>query len=82
MASNKNKTSTTITKLRKARSGVPNIQESLVAKLNMQIRDDGAKQTRRRKQRERHLKIWLRVSAIISQLFRSITLVKCVLSKN
>ena len=38
---------------------MPNIQEASVAKLNMQIRDEGAKQTRRRKPRERHLNIRL-----------------------
>ena len=38
------------------------------------------KQTRRRRKRERHLKMWLRVSAIIFQLFRVIILSKCVLT--
>ena len=38
------------------------------------------KQTRRRRQRERALKMSLRVSAIISQLFQVITLAKCVLT--
>ena len=38
------------------------------------------KQTRRRRKRERHLKIWLRVSAIIFQLFKLIMLEKCVLT--
>ena len=38
------------------------------------------KQTRRRRKRERHLKMWLRVSAIIFQLFKLIMLEKCVLT--
>ena len=38
------------------------------------------KQTRRRRQRERHLKMKLHVSAIISQLFKVIMLEKCVLT--
>ena len=38
------------------------------------------KQTRRRRRRERHLKMWLRVSAIIFQLFILIKLEKCVLT--
>ena len=38
------------------------------------------KQTRRRRKRERHLKMWLRVSAIILQLFKLIMLEKCVLT--
>ena len=42
------------------------------------IRD--LKQTRRRRKRERHLKLWLRVSAIIFQLFKLIMLEKCVLT--
>ena len=37
-------------------------------------------QRRRRRQRELHLKIELRVTAIISQLFKAITLAKCVLT--
>ena len=37
------------------------------------------KQTRRRRKRERHLKMWLRVSAITFQLFKLIMLEKCVL---
>ena len=37
-------------------------------------------QTRRRRQRERHLKMWLRVSAIISQFFKVTMLTKCVLT--
>ena len=36
------------------------------------------KQTRRRRKRERHLKIWLRFSAIIFQLVKLIMLQKCV----
>ena len=36
------------------------------------------KQPRRRRKRERHLKMWLRVSAIIFQLFKLIMLEKCV----
>ena len=35
---------------------------------------------RRRRKRERHLKMWLRVSAIIFQLFKVIMLEKCVLT--
>ena len=38
------------------------------------------KQTRPRRQRERHLKMWPRLSAIISQLFKAIVLAKCVLT--
>ena len=38
------------------------------------------KQTRRRRKRERHLKMELRVSAIIFQLFKVIMLEKCVLT--
>ena len=38
------------------------------------------KQTRRRRKRKRHLKIQLRVSAIIFQLFKVILLEKCVLT--
>ena len=38
------------------------------------------KQTRRRRKRERHLKMWLSVSAIIFQLFKLIMLVKWVLT--
>ena len=38
------------------------------------------KQTRRRRKRERHLKMWLRVSAIIFQLLKVIMLEKCVLT--
>ena len=38
------------------------------------------KQTRRRRKREHHLKMWLRVSAIIFQLFKLIMLEKCVLT--
>lgn len=38
------------------------------------------KQTWRRRQRERHLKMQLRVSAILSQLFKVIRLAKCVLT--
>ena len=38
------------------------------------------KQARRRRKRERHLKMWLRVSAIIFQLFKLIMLEKCVLT--
>ena len=38
------------------------------------------KQTRRRRKRERHLKMWLRVSAIIFQLYKLIMLEKCVLT--
>ena len=38
------------------------------------------KQTRRRRKRERHLKMWLHVSAIIFQLFKLIMLEKCVLT--
>ena len=38
------------------------------------------KQTRRRRKQERHLKMWLRVSAIIFQLFKLIVLEKCVLT--
>ena len=38
------------------------------------------KQTRGRRQRERHLTMSLRVSAIISQLFKVITLAKCALT--
>ena len=38
------------------------------------------KQTRSRRKRERHLKLWLRVSAIIFQLFKLIMLEKCVLT--
>ena len=38
------------------------------------------KQTRRRRKRERHLKIWLRVSATIFQLFKLLMLEKCVLT--
>ena len=38
------------------------------------------KQTRRRRKRERHLKMWLHVSAIILQLFKLIMLEKCVLT--
>ena len=38
------------------------------------------KQTRRRRKRERHLKMWFRVSAIIFQLFKVILLEKCVLT--
>ena len=37
-------------------------------------------QTRRRRQRERHLKMYLRVSAIVSQLFKVTMLSKCVLT--
>ena len=37
-------------------------------------------QTRRRRQRERRLKMELLVSAIISQLFKAITVAKCVLT--
>ena len=36
------------------------------------------KQTRRRRERERHLKMWLCVSAIIFQSFKLIMLEKCV----
>ena len=38
------------------------------------------KQTRRRRKRERHLKMWLRVSAIIFQIFKLIMLEKCLLT--
>ena len=38
------------------------------------------KQTRRRRKRERHLKMSLRVSAITFQLFKVITLEKCALT--
>ena len=38
------------------------------------------KQTRRRRKRERHLKMWLRVSANIFQLFKLFMLEKCVLT--
>ena len=38
------------------------------------------KQTRRRRQRERHLKMKLQVSAIISQLFKVTMLEKCFLT--
>ena len=38
------------------------------------------KQTRRRRKRERHLKMYLRVSAIIFQLFKVIMLEKCLLT--
>ena len=38
------------------------------------------KQTRRRRKRERHLKMWLRVSAIIFQLFKLLILEKCALT--
>jgi len=38
------------------------------------------KQTRRWRKRERHLKMWPRVSAIIFQLFKLIMLEKCVLT--
>ena len=38
------------------------------------------KQTRRRRKRERQMKMWLRVSAIIFQLFKLIMLEKCVLT--
>ena len=38
------------------------------------------KQTRRRRKPECHLKMWLRVSAIIFQLFKLIMLKKCVLT--
>ena len=38
------------------------------------------KQTRWRRKRERHLKMWPRVSAIIFQLFKLIMLEKCVLT--
>ena len=38
------------------------------------------KQTRRRRKRKRHLKMWLSVSAIIFQLFKLIMLVKWVLT--
>ena len=38
------------------------------------------KQTRRRRKRKRHLKMYLRVSAIIFQLFKVIMLEKCVLT--
>ena len=38
------------------------------------------KQTWRRRKRERHLKMWLLVSAIIFQLFKVIKLEKCVLT--
>ena len=38
------------------------------------------KQTRGRRKRERHLKMWLRVSAIIFQLFKLIMFEKCVLT--
>ena len=41
---------------------MPNIQEASVAKLNMQIRDEGAKQTR--KPRERHVNIRLLQSVL------------------
>ena len=42
------------------------------------IRD--LKQTRRRRKQERHLKMWLRVFAIIFHLFKLIMLEKCVLT--
>ena len=45
---------------------------------NFHIRE--LKQRRRRRQPERHLKMWLRVSAIIFQLFIVILLEKCVLT--
>ena len=38
------------------------------------------KQPRRRRKRDRHLKMWLRVSAIIFQLFKVIMFEKCVLT--
>ena len=38
------------------------------------------KQTRRRRKRERHLKMWLRVSAIIFQLFKLTMLEKFILT--
>ena len=38
------------------------------------------RQTRRRRQRERHLKMSLRVSAIIPQLFKVAMLAKCILT--
>ena len=44
----------------------------------LDIRD--LKQTRRRRKQERHLKMWLRVFAIIFQLFELIMLEKCVLT--
>ena len=36
------------------------------------------KQTRRRRQQERHMKMYFRISSIISELFKVITLAKCV----
>ena len=51
-----------------------------VTPANTPPRKSELKQTRRRRQRKRHLKMQLRVSAIISQLFKVITLTKCVLT--
>ena len=36
------------------------------------------KQTRRRRQQERHMKMYFRISSIISELFKVIALAKCV----
>ena len=44
------------------------------------LKNTELEQTRRRRQRERHLKMLPRVSTIISQLFKVIMLAKCVLT--
>ena len=59
-----------------------NLTSGMIKKLPWWRCDDDdiweLKQTRRRRKRERHLKMWLRVSAIICQLFRLTMLEKCV----
>ena len=54
------------------------LNNSISVHLVLSIRE--LKQTRRRRKRERHLKIQLNVSAIIFQLFKVILLEKCVLT--
>ena len=54
------------------------LNNSISVHLVLSIRE--LNQTRRRRKRERHLKIQLNVSAIIFQLFKVIFLEKCVLT--
>ena len=55
-----------------------NVPGNVLAQATLNTRE--FKQTRRRRQRERHLKMQLGVAAIISKLFKVITLGKCVLT--
>ena len=54
--------------------------ETLIPYNSVRKQNRELKQTRRRQKRERHLKMWLRVSVIIFQLFKVIMLEKRVLT--